>query len=669
MKVFYLIAALTQGVVVFASNDLPDLSRFEDMTTEKFTKPVLVESFDNPLDGWDLSDHFRVEKSEGTNGSAALCYTRNDPAAETRAYKMFIVDPGITYRLSMDYRSELKVDPRRDIMEIFAVRYLKNGKPVTGSFHMIPKRQNTPEWEKMSMVFQPDKGMTEAMLDLLMRTGRTGKIWYDNIVIEPLERTAGFIYLTEPKKLSLDPEGRIAYKVTLNDLKSSAESLAVLVNVNGREKMLSIKDGMASCAMGEFPEGELDSTALLLDMKRKAILAKVKSKLFRRNDAPGPGNVTFDKDGTTLIDGKPFLPIGIYAGFDGSKDTEALKRIADAGFNCVLSVGTASDCYFAGEKKTMKATLEASLDELAKYNLKYIFALKHQINAPQRGFRLENFDGITGLENVNREIINTVKNHPALLAWYVSDENPISEMAAIANLREQLARLDPKHPTVTLTEKVKDMAHFAGTGDIFAHDAYPIGLNSFKTGPDQTMENCQKFLLAANELRLPVWWVPQIFAWGSFRSSDLVQRYPTAEEIRSMILQGTVRGVKGYLLYAYHPIFYLSEKRDPGKSMMQWNNVTPSVKMLNELAPFILSKDLPPEVTVKQISGKLIEARAFKHNGQVRVVITALGPGESEAIITVKGQSGLKPIYGRTTETGDGKYNFKGLHISSDILQ
>ena len=135
-----------------------------------------------------------------------------------------------------------------------------------------------------------------------------------------------------------------------------------------------------------------------------------------------------------------------------------------------------------------------------------------------------------------------------------------------------------------------------------------------------------------------------------------------------MVLQGTVRGARGYVFYAYHAIYLYSEKADPGKTQMQWANVVPVIRLLHELTPFILSKEKAPEVEVRQIAGPAVEAKALTHDGKTCMVIAAVGPGRASAELFVRGEDRLTSKYGKTKNLGGGKYLFEGTDVSSDVL-
>ena len=90
--------------------------------------------------------------------------------------------------------------------------------------------------------------------------------------------------------------------------------------------------------------------------------------------------------------------------------------------------------------------------------------------------------------------------------------------------------------------------------------------------------------------------------------------------------------------------------------------------LLKALTPFILSQEEPPKLSVRQISGATISARAFKKDGKVVVVVVADGPDKAVADIQVEGRKDLKSLFGGIQKNEDGSYRFEAMHIDSDIL-
>ena len=316
-------------------------------------------------------------------------------------------------------------------------------------------------------------------------------------------------------------------------------------------------------------------------------------------------------------------------------------------------------------QKTEAERLKAACREIARQGLGILVAIKYQV--PNHPAKREKLDNVSGLENVTRYIVDSMKHEPNVLGWYVSDENPIDEIPTICRLRETISERDPWHPTMTLTNVPGNFILFAKSGDYIMHDSYPVGIGAYKDGPVQTMDYSRRSLDDVKKVGTPFVWVPQIFPWGS-SWKKLPNRYPTEVEMRSMALLGAIYDAKAYFFYSYHHCFYYSEKLTPGYAETHWEHVKGAVAIINELTPYLLSREIAPETAVKQTDGPKVLARAFSHGGKTAVVITADGPGEASAEITVKGKPGLKSKYGRTTETAPGIYRFNGLHIDSDVL-
>ena len=668
MKKTVLLLLLMGALSLFAS--APE--DFTDLTDLTSAAPVLTENFNDGAAGWTLPECWSYEPREGVTGSGALKYVRTDPAENSEARLPVDLKPGIRYRLALQYRSELKEEPDKKRMEIFAIRYWdENGKKLPGSFYNKKKANSDGnDWEVMEFTFQPPAGMKKAALCLLMREKRTGTLWFDDIVITPFSSEMAMLHMTGPRNLSLNETGDITWKCTINAVEGTPE-LAVEATVGGRTQRVPVDaKGYARAGFGKFEPGKIPVEAKLLDLTGKRILAADRGHVFRHpeNLTAPKGKVEVEYDGRVLIDGEPFLPIGLFAGMIVEmNDAGALKKIREAGFNTILSIGYVNP--YGGVKDTPEQTLTALCDELQKHDLKYIFAIKHQLELPAgkkpRGRRV--WGPYKGAGVIADMTVDALKNHPALLAWYVSDENALDEIPAIRVLRERISERDPFHPVLTLTDKVGNFQHFAKTGDVLLHDVYPIGWRK-NSGPEQSLKTVRDTFAPAGETGLPVWWVPQAFPWVA-SSLENAPRYPTEEEMTSQCLLAAIHGVKAFLLYSWHHAMYLSEKNDPGHSQALWENIRKSVAVLKSLEPFILSRERGPEVAVENAVGNGVEAAAFKCGNKFRVLIVAVGPGPAGADIVTPGCTGLRSRTGRSQDLGGGRFHFAGENVTYDILE
>ena len=658
---------LSVMTVTLAAEEVADITQFKDVTGLTSSEPIFVENFDHGASRWHLPDGYSAVPSEGCNGTGAVVYHRQTPEHYKFAYTVLgKLDPRKKYRVTIAFRTELEEDPARKVVEAFDIRSYKGAgkhrRMISRVFRPI-SIMNASDWQEVSTTFSVPADAEVTILSLMISPKRVGKQWYDNIRIEPAGNAGEQFHMTRPAMLRLNDRKELVFRFVFATPPAGRE-LALIVDANGKKFQFPVKSNVVRGALIGVDDPTVKLEAVLVDLKNREILNRRSFTVFNQSGEKPTGAVTFDADGKMRVDGKPYLPIGIFLG--DTKCTPAVfRRIKDAGFNSVLSLGTHAPSFFAGEKPTRRETMTAALDVLQSYGLKFIFSIKYQLPSQRH---IKAMDQVSGLDNVNRYIVESVKDHPALLAWYVSDENPADQLTEVQNLRRQISAIDPWHPTLTLTDKPRDMFAFAATGDALLVDPYPIGRGAGTENAPQNMVSVRTYLDAAAEGGTPVWLVPQIFAWSSFQTYRKQHRYPTATEIRSMTLQGTVRGVRGYVFYAYHAIFDHSERVDPGKSEMQWANVVPTIKLLNELTPFILSDESAPEIKIEQISGPVVEARAFRCDGKVAVVITAVGPGEAKAKITVSGGPALKSRYGNTSDQGDGVYLFTGRDVDSDVL-
>ena len=91
-------------------------------------------------------------------------------------------------------------------------------------------------------------------------------------------------------------------------------------------------------------------------------------------------------------------------------------------------------------------------------------------------------------------------------------------------------------------------------------------------------------------------------------------------------------------------------------------------RRLRGLEPWLLSLAPAPEVACAPQKDSIVKARAFAAQNNVCVLITAQGPAEAQAELTIPGCPNLKSRYGHTTNLGNGRYLFTATDIASDVL-
>ncbi|OQA88255.1 MAG: hypothetical protein BWY31_00417 [Lentisphaerae bacterium ADurb.Bin242] len=655
-----------------AGEALPDLRGYKDGNKEFDSSAVFEETFDGPLEGWNFNrKKFEIRKGEGVNGTPCLFYERTDPKEYVFMMKPIRLQSNLEYECVFRLRTEdiqfRDTDQRafKDQVAAMGIQYRGNGRWITISPAFAKHKELKPgEWQIVRFpVRQPAGKNVTASFDIYLRQGITGKMWIDDITVRPVLKTSALLYPVA-SGMRVGPDGRLRFRaVQLGDPVPDSD-LGLYVTAGKVTRLLRGREGMFEGNFGSFAPGKVPVNVRLLDTKRKLILASGEYTYVVPSGKPPAGAAVLDDCSRLLVDGKPFMPVAVFSGFTYPPTRKDLERLKEAGFNTLLYYHPYKYLYIDGRKPTRKEDLLSSLDAMKDFGIKLIFATFRQNLPNQVGVR-EEFDHIRGMDNVTEYVIGLVKDHPAMLAYYLSDENPLKEYPSVKRLRERVSAVDPWHPTVTLTNRTDYFTACAATGDILSYDYYPIN-----TVRDQSFQ--YEGIESAGNLGIPHWFTPQAFHWGAARRHHPFHtyRYPSEEEMRSLNLAAAIYNAKGFLFYSYADVRLQEEKLDSANGKMFWNSVRGVSSLLRELEPWIMSVEKAPETAVvpKHAGKAKVIARAFFSDGKTAVLIVSNGPGPAEAVITVPGCPALKSKYGHTRNLGDGKYLFTGENIASDVL-
>ena len=293
-------------------------------------------------------------------------------------------------------------------------------------------------------------------------------------------------------------------------------------------------------------EGPITFTAQLLRKRGKRLLAQQRwtlEKLAQSQVDALP--VYVDRHGNTIAGGKPFFPLGFYAG----ASLEQYQEIAGTPFNTILAYGT---------NRLPKAEMEKHLDALEAAGLKLVYSM-NDVYPRATYLNEKGWEGITGNEAIARAVVETYRDHPALLAWYLNDELPREQRPELLDYFRRMKRNDPGHPTFIVLCQKKDFPYLWDTADIVAGDPYPI--------PKEPLTRVSDMMLKSKAPSLgtqAVWLVPQSFAWYQHTSKNpdrshlpteeelLTGRAPTQEEARCMTYLALAHGAKGIIYWCYY---------------------------------------------------------------------------------------------------------------------
>lgn len=657
MKFALLILLACSGLAAAAVLPI-DLSQFRDATGD-VSIVMISDNFEKKSSQWKLPSGCRIVPGAGMGGSAALLCERQE-----KDYKNYWgsiarlplkLKAGSSYKMTIWYRTE-NLKPRLHMELSASIRHCRNGQEM----HLDnPKRMAaSSEWKKVAMTFVGSDYETELILRLFYET--SGRVYWDNLEIVEISSN-GMLYPITPLMLAPDANGRFIFRVVTSEPLNTG---AVVLKTADKTAWAPVIDSRAMIEFGSLPEGKVGIDAFLVDTVQKTILIRNQFNFFNsKHGAPPEGAVSIDAAGRVMVDGKPFLPVGIYATWLRKEDD--LKRIADGGFNFILhytsrgafdiqssDITTESDDRWTSPdygSSRWNAVARRSLDLIHKYGLKYMACHMR----------------VYGEKDTEIKKFNPVFLHPALLAYYLADEISAASMPLVRRSRETIAGNDLYHPVIALTDKPQHCLYYGQAADVIGIDPYPI----MDKGSDSIL-TVRDFLISANAVGLPVMYVPQAFNWGAHKPKENYSdfRYPTETEMRSMVLLGAIYGAKWFCFYSYTTIMERQEKFNPGSSRVFWPRVCAVAKLLRGLEPWLLSLEKAPDVAIASKASSIVDARAFSSDGKLRVLVTACGPGKAEAVITVPGKTNLKSRFGNIRPLGGGKYLFCGDDICSDIL-
>ena len=263
---------------------------------------------------------------------------------------------------------------------------------------------------------------------------------------------------------------------------------------------------------------------------------------------------------------------------------------------------------------------KAYMDRCARLGMKVHYNLLSVSGGGGVGSKIE---GMSEEEKSTRliEEIKTFMNHPALLAWYISDE-PTGNKIPPEKLEEiyrKVKETDPWHPvSIVFMAPFLSSKKYADALDIVMADPYPV-----PDTPVTLVGDVTGSLISEFKGKKPVWIVPQAFGGGEWW-----RREPTIQEIRSMTYQAIINGATGIQYFVRQGLNYFP------KSAATWGECGRMATEIAELTPWLLSEDEAPEV--KSLSQNVI-ATSRVHDGQLIILAVNRKNEPARAEIRIEG--------------------------------
>lgn len=641
------------------------------------TPPVVIENpnFESGMSGWrgwkNSTTSFQVVDGAGVNGTRALFYERKDGhlySSYNVCSTRLPLKKGATYNISVMVRCEnVKGKDPQGATFCLEARKIVNGKPVyhaKGSLH--PKGiMGTSDWKTLEIRnYKMPEDADQVSAGLYLRNGDTGKVWWDELRVTPVDAQWHVWCPTAPMGIA-SPGAKLEFHFA-DDSKSvmkyaPAGKLYAFVKLGSQEFSAPIRNDRAEIRLpASFPAGKYTAEVYALDTANKKILNHVTLPL-----TVSQTGAAIDSHGRIVCDGKPFLPIGIYPYHTSKQELALLKNL---GFNTILPYNSLSMGFSAPPKNytTSPKGWERAREVFrwcAENEMKIIFSLKDLY--PMAGkWAVSSRFGENSPEKIAAKAAEVYRNEPALLAWYTCDELPKQMIPELRQRRELLNAVDPLHPVYAVCAigyTTDALRPFGSTADVIGPDSYPIHA-------DFNVHKLEKVLASSAETGRPFWPVLQSMNWHRYRP-DLKNadsfRFPTASEFRTMILLAAAHNAKGFLFFAAAPLVQPDPKLD-GDTKENLETVRSGLAMIKSLEPFVLSDMPPAELKVKNLEGRTRAWRFQDGKGNSRLVFVSFDKGSNQAEISLDGK--WKSLYGKTRGEA-GKLIFQAAGPDSDLLE
>ena len=657
------LAALSMTGHLFAMEI--DLSQYSKAEGEKTPVPEVINpSFEEGVRGWDLKGNCKAERGLGTLASGGLLMERTDPKEYYLSGQTLYLKPERKYNFSIMIRTE---DVKRGDARggTFAVEFFdENGKWISGSY---PNGfYGTTDWTRLELndlLVPKNQKYTRATLYLGPKC--TGKVYYDEFTVTPADMRWSAYPLNAPMSVIAPGKTlRIAFHKDGKSIMDAAEpgKLAVCGDFNGHRICAPITEDRASLALPDGLEGSGELKLAVVDTAKKQILEEISVPLTVQNrpEPQGTASCRIDDQGYAIVNGKRFLPVGVYC---NAQFTWELDKIRSIGFNTILPYNSLSMGF--SQKKPGWERIGEAFDYCEKHDMKIIFALNTCYRNAGK-WSITSLYGEPDSAAVASKAAQLFRSRSALLGYYICDELPELMVPELTERRQMLNRIDPEHPVWILAAigyNAESMISYGAAADIVGTDYYPI------RGEGSSLQKMDKGLQRTLEAGLPFWIAPQMFCWRRYpygAPDPEICRFPTADEFRSMILLSAGYEARGYIFYDYKALCKTDPKLD-GDTEENLKTMREGIGMLRKLEPFLLSGVPVKKLPVKNVKGEVRAWEFSDGNGRRRIAVVALGPEAAEAEITVEAPEELTSAYGKT-ERKDGTWIFRAEHIDSDLL-
>ncbi|MCF7853562.1 MAG: hypothetical protein K9N51_02095 [Candidatus Pacebacteria bacterium] len=331
-------------------------------------------------------------------------------------------------------------------------------------------------------------------------------------------------------------------------------------------------------------------------MTSRGELSSKPSALWKASSMTSAGSVT--------VGGKPFFPVGLMTTLGADRHSAFLPldkgklpyseqtlrtwlaTIREAGFNSIMSY--TMPYYYGGPQAShteKMAGMSRFLDFAEKADLQVLATAYGYTAGKLPGESEERKKAVKARKLELRQFVETVKEHPAMLGYYVADE-PIPggvSKSDLAMFCSEVKSRDSVHPTIIIYCSDPALGVFGRVADVLSPDFYPVGGKS----PYSTISRLTEKLELAHSFQSATARRPCLWATLQIHRADATRRFPSMDEMRAMSFLALTQDVKGLFFFAHA---YPDGTRPYSESYPEhWANVSLAMNSLHTAIPAMVN--------------------------------------------------------------------------------
>ena len=552
-------------------------------------------SFDDsrPASGWSLPRGWKVEGSAGRGGTQALVWREGAPSSQ--AVSNLKLEHGVSYRLTAWIRgAELAKGSASVVLEWRNASrvYIDSVRAQEVIDNDVSALDGWKRYEALTPAIPVDASF--ATISCRVSGDAAGSVRFDDLAVEPVaQKWMDFLVSSAYRDIAWEGSVRFAAPLFVNTVRHPLDTVAVELSY------LDAGGKAVKAAPAAFTSSEAVFEVPVANMKpgRQEVTARIFAKdggkefgscslAFTRTKSAPKRRVWLDAKGRTILDGKPFFPLGVYTSRK-FMDDEEFARLGRSPFNSAMEYATAL----------------TNLDKYAAHGIMVALDVRDFREARPEAFR---------------KFLSKAAAHPATLGWYVADEPKLDAIPAIAKMNAFLQEEDPDHPTWLVHDRPNVQRFFMRCCDVLGMDPYPIGNGG--SGARGAIAIASDWPREARRQTFgfrPMWQVPQAYNWHwhPSRAVRYGAHFPTRDEMANMNWQAVAAGANGLCLYSHHA---MRRHFDVGGFDKAWRQVCETADEVRRMIPVLLSDGDAPKVS--GVPEDLLAVRTFLHEGQTWVL-------------------------------------------------